>query len=165
MAVKADLLPDRYLEPRPIGRGGMGEIYLATDELLGRDVAIKTLSEPYAGDASVRERFTREALAAARLSGRPNIVTIFDVGEHRGTPYIVMEHLAGGTLEDRVREGPVPVGQALEWLEQAASALDGAHAEGVVHRATSSRRTCCSTSPGTCTSPTSGSRTPPAWSR
>jgi hypothetical protein len=134
MAVKADLLPDRYLEPRPIGRGGMGEIYLATDELLGRDVAIKTLSEPYAGDASVRERFTREALAAARLSGRPNIVTIFDVGEHRGTPYIVMEHLAGGTLEDRVREGPVPVGQALEWLEQAASALDGAHAEGVVHR-------------------------------
>jgi tRNA A-37 threonylcarbamoyl transferase component Bud32 len=134
MAVRTDLLPGRYREPRLIGRGGMGEIYRATDELLGRHVAIKTLSEPYAGDASVRERFTREALAAARLSGRPHIVTIFDVGEHRGTPYIVMEHLAGGTLEDRVREGRVPVGQALEWLEQAATALDGAHAEGVVHR-------------------------------
>ena len=127
-------LPDRYRDPSPIGRGGMGEIYRATDELLGRAVAVKVLAERYAEDRGVRERFTREALAAARLSGRPNVVTIFDVGESAGRPFIVMEYLGGGSLDDRVRAGRIPIGQALEWLEQAAAALDAAHAEGVVHR-------------------------------
>ena len=112
----------------------MGEIYHATDELLGRVVAVKVLAERYAEDPGVRERFTREALAAARLSGRPNVVTIFDVGESDGRPFIVMEYLGGGSLDDRIREGGVPLGQALDWLEQAAVALDAAHAEGVVHR-------------------------------
>jgi tetratricopeptide (TPR) repeat protein len=128
------LLPDRYRNPRRIGQGGMGEIYHATDDLLGRAVAVKVLAEPYAQDVGVRERFTREALAAARLSGRPNVVTIFDVGESAGRPFIVMEYLGGGSLEDRVRAGGTPLGQSLEWLEQAALALDAAHAEGVVHR-------------------------------
>jgi eukaryotic-like serine/threonine-protein kinase len=128
------LLPDRYRDPQRIGRGGMGEIYHATDELLGRAVAVKVLAERYAEDHGVRERFTREALAAARLSGRPNVVTIFDVGESEGRPFIVMEYLGGGSLEDRVRSGRIPPGQALDWLEQAAVALDAAHAEGVVHR-------------------------------
>jgi serine/threonine protein kinase len=90
VGVRTDILPARYREPKPIGRGGMGEIYRATDAVLGRDVAIKILAERYAQDASVRERFTREALAAARLSGEPNTVTIYDVGEHAGRPYIVM---------------------------------------------------------------------------
>ena len=112
----------------------MGEIYHAIDDLLGRAVAVKVLAEPYAQDPSVRERFTREALSAARLSGRPNVVTIFDVGESAGRPFIVMEYLGGGSLEDRVRSGGIPLGQSLEWLEQAAVALDAAHAEGVVHR-------------------------------
>ena len=112
----------------------MGEIYHATDDLLGRAVAVKVLAEPYAQDPSVRERFTREALSAARLSGRPNVVTIFDVGESDGRPFIVMEYLGGGSLEDRVRHGVTPLAQSLEWLEQAAIALDAAHAEGVVHR-------------------------------
>ncbi len=112
----------------------MGEIYHATDELLGRAVAVKVLAERYAEDPGVRERFTREALAAARLSGRPNVVTIFDVGESAGRPFIVMEYLGGGSLEDRVRAGRIAPGQALDWLEQAAAALDAAHAEGVVHR-------------------------------
>jgi eukaryotic-like serine/threonine-protein kinase len=128
------LLPDRYREPKQIGRGGMGEIYRATDELLGRTVAVKLLAEGYAEDPGVRERFTREALAAARLSGRPNVVTIFDVGESAGRPFIVMEYLGGGSLDDRIRAGGNPPGQSLEWLEQAAAALDAAHAEGVVHR-------------------------------
>ena len=127
-------LPDRYHDPEQIGRGGMGEIYRATDELLGRVVAVKVLADRYAEDPSVRERFTREALAAARLSGRPNVVTIFDVGESEGRPFIVMEYLGGGSLEDRIRGGRVQTGQALDWLEQAAVALDAAHAEGVVHR-------------------------------
>lgn len=112
----------------------MGEIYRATDDLLGRTVAVKVLAEGYAEDPGVRERFTREALAAARLSGRPNVVTIFDVGESAGRPFIVMEYLGGGSLEDRIGAGRIPPGQALEWLEQAAAALDAAHAEGVVHR-------------------------------
>lgn len=112
----------------------MGEIYRATDELLGRVVAVKVLADRYAEDVGVRERFTREALAAARLSGRPNVVTIFDVGESEGRPFIVMAYLGGGSLEDRIRGGRVQTGQALDWLEQAAVALDAAHAEGVVHR-------------------------------
>jgi serine/threonine protein kinase len=112
----------------------MGEIYRATDETLGRAVAVKVLAERFAGDEAVRARFTREALAAARLSGRPNVVTIFDVGEWADRPYIVMEYLSGGSLDDRLRDRRVPTGQALTWLEQAATALDAAHAEGVVHR-------------------------------
>ncbi len=127
-------LPDRYHDPEQIGRGGMGEIYRATDELLGRVVAVKVLDDRHAEDPGVRERFTREALAAARLSGRANVVTIFDVGESEGRPFIVMEYLGGGSLENRIRDGRVHTGQALDWLEQAAGALDAAHAEGIVHR-------------------------------
>jgi hypothetical protein len=113
----------------------MGDVYLATDSLLERDVAVKVLSERYAEDAEVRRRFTREALAAARLTGEPHVVTIHDVGEYAGRPFIVMELLAGGSLHDRMRgDDGVPVGQALTWLEQAADALDAAHARGVVHR-------------------------------
>src|SRR2546423_6840328 len=113
----------------------MGNIFRATDTTLGRAVAVKVLAEGYAQDASVRERFTREALAVARLSGNPNIVTIYDVGEHRERPFIVMEYLPGGSLEQKMRaEGAQSPGQALEWLGQAAGALDAAHREGVVHR-------------------------------
>src|SRR5690242_17197349 len=113
----------------------MGDIYRATDSVLGREVAIKVLAERYAQDESVRQRFTREALAAARLSGEPNIVTIFDVGEHEGRPYIVMEYLGGGSLNDVLREsGAQPPQRAFTWLEQAGRALDTAHARGIVHR-------------------------------
>jgi eukaryotic-like serine/threonine-protein kinase len=135
MAVRMDLLPPRYRDPERIGHGGMGEIFCAVDESLGRPVAIKVLSERFAQDHSVRQRFKREALAAARLSGEPNTVTIFDVGEWNERPFIVMEHLSGGTLDDRItREGPQPVDRVLRWLEQAARALDHAHARGVIHR-------------------------------
>lgn len=134
MAAEAGVLPDRYAEPRLIGRGGMGEIYLARDRELGRKVAVKLLGERFAADASLRERFRREALTAARLSGEPHVVTIFDVGEWRGRPFIVMEYLPGGALTDRSRERPVDPEQALAWLGQAAIALDAAHAEGIVHR-------------------------------
>ncbi len=135
MAVRGGLLPERYVGPQLIGRGGMGEIYRATDTTLGRAVAIKVLAERYAGDENVRGRFTREALAAARLSGNPNIVTIYDVGEQQDRPFIVMEYLAGGSLEERLKAGGrVQPRQALDWLEQAGNALDAAHREGVVHR-------------------------------
>jgi tRNA A-37 threonylcarbamoyl transferase component Bud32 len=113
----------------------MGEIYLATDEVLGREVAVKVLARRYALDESLRERFKREALAAARLSGNQNIVTIFDVGEHDGRPIIVMEYLAGGSLEHRIAgKKPCETAQVLDWLDEAAGALDAAHEAGIVHR-------------------------------
>ena len=135
MSLQVDILPSRYRDAEQIGRGGMGDIYRATDSLLGRTVAIKVLADRYAEDEAVRERFTREALSAARLSGEPNVVTIFDVGEHGGRPYIVMEYFDGGSLDDVLRgSGAEPPERAFGWLEQAARALDVAHAKGVVHR-------------------------------
>jgi serine/threonine-protein kinase len=135
VAVRIAILPPRYRVPEQIGRGGMGDIYRATDSVLGRVVAIKILADRYAEDESVRERFTREALSAARLSGEPNTVTIYDVGEHDGRPYIVMEYLGGGSLDDVLRKiGVQPPQQVFTWLEEAARALDVAHREGVVHR-------------------------------
>ena len=103
------------------------------DSVLGRVVAIKMLAERYAADDDFRARFTREALTAASLS-HPNVVTIFDVGEPDATPFIVMEYLGGGSLADRLREGRVPHDTAIAWLDQAAGALDAAHAAGIVHR-------------------------------
>ena len=129
------LLPPRYGDVRRVGRGGMGDIYRATDSTLGREVAVKVLAERYAQDKALRNRFKREALAAAKLSGAPSTVTIFDVGDHGGRPFIVMEYLHGGSLEDRLQEdGAQETGQAIEWLGQAAAALDAAHAAGIVHR-------------------------------
>jgi predicted Ser/Thr protein kinase len=135
VSVEESRLPPRYLRPERIARGGMGEVFRAEDSDLARTVAIKVLAEHLAGDVEIRARFTREALAAARLSNAPSTVTIYDVGEHEGRPYIVMEYLPGGSLADRVgREGAQPLGRVLEWLRQAAAALDAAHASGIVHR-------------------------------
>src|SRR5215475_1935735 len=135
MPVDTNLMPPRYGSPRRIGRGAMGDIYLATDDVLGREVAVKVLADRYAADESIRQRFKREALAAARLSGEPGAVTIFDVGEWEGRPFIVMEHLGGGSLEERVRsEGAQPPERVVVWLDQAATALDAAHRHGIVHR-------------------------------
>ena len=106
MRSENDLLPPRYLRPTRIGYGGMGEIFRAEDEVLGRTVAIKVLSEQYARDESLRARFTREALAAARLSAERGMVTIFDVGEWEGRPFIVMEYLGR-----RLARGPAARGR------------------------------------------------------
>jgi tRNA A-37 threonylcarbamoyl transferase component Bud32 len=135
MPAQTKLLPPRYSDVRFVARGGMGEIYRATDESLERTVAVKVLAERYAADEEIRKRFTREALAAARLSGEPGTITIYDVGEWEGRPFIVMQYLAGGSLEDVLKhEGRQEPGRALEWLAQAGLALDRAHARGVVHR-------------------------------
>src|SRR5436190_8965375 len=135
MTVETRLLPPRYSSPERIGSGGMGDIFVATDDVLGRQVVVKLLSERYARDNAIRRRFTREALAAARLSGEEGAVTIYDVGEWEGRPYIVMEYVRGGSLEERLRErGAHSPAQAIEWLEQAAQAIDAAHRHGIVHR-------------------------------
>ena len=126
-------LPARYEDVELVARGGMADVYRARDSVLGRVVAVKVLADRYAADEDFRARFTREALTAASLS-HPNVVTIFDVGEPDGTPFIVMEHLGGGSLADRLRDGRVPHDTAIAWLDQAAGALDAAHAAGIVHR-------------------------------
>ena len=107
---------------------------MARDRVLGRTVAVKLLAERFAEEPELRERFRREALTAARLSDEPHVVTIFDVGEHEGRPFTVMEYLPGGTVAERARSRPVPPELAVTWLAQAAAALDAAHARGVVHR-------------------------------
>ena len=113
----------------------MGDVYRATDATLGRVVAVKLLAEPFVADDTARRRFSREARAAARVSGDPGIVTIYDVGETDGRPYIVMEYVDGSSLEQRLHdEGAQAPADVLRWLEQAGSALDHAHANGVVHR-------------------------------
>jgi serine/threonine protein kinase len=133
--VNASDLPARYGNPERIARGGMGEVFRAEDRDLGRIVAVKLLGDHYADSEAIRGRFTREARAVARLSNAPSTVTIFDVGDHNGRPYIVMEYLPGGSLADRLeREGAQPIGRSLGWLAQAAAALDAAHANGIVHR-------------------------------
>ena len=135
MATAIGVLPPRYGSPELVARGGMAEVYRATDRVLGRLVAVKVLSVHLAADEGIRTRFMREAQMAAILSGARNIVTIFDVGDLTdGRPYIVMEYLGGGSVADRLRVGPISPPQAIEWLEQAARGLDGAHAVGIVHR-------------------------------
>ncbi|HZT93728.1 MAG TPA: serine/threonine-protein kinase [Gaiellaceae bacterium] len=135
MASTTEVLPGRYANGTLIAHGGMGQVFHATDKELGRDVAVKVLADRYADNEAVRARFRREALTAARLSGNPNIVTIYDVLEYERRPMIVMEYLRGGSLESRIKgHGGCPPAQVFAWLEQAASALDAAHAAGVVHR-------------------------------
>ena len=135
MRVREGLLPPRYRESERLAGGGMGEVYRAIDASLDRTVAIKLLAERDAADGDLRERLTREALAAGRLTAGPNTVTIYDVGEWDGRPYIVMAYLPGGSLEEQLRrDGSVSPRRALAWLAEAAAALDHAHAKGVVHR-------------------------------
>ncbi len=128
-------LPDRYRVVRHIANGGMASVWAAEDAILERTVAIKVLAPAYAADPAARRRFTREARAAARVSDHPHVVTIFDIGDHDGTAFIVMEHFPGGTVADRLRGGePIDASTALRWLDEAASALDAAHAAEIVHR-------------------------------
>jgi len=128
------ILPDRYRDAQRLARGAMGDIYRATDTTLDRVVAVKLLAEPYVADDAARGRFAREARAAARVSGDPNIVTIYDVGDAGGRPCIVMEYIDGCTIEQRLAAGRQRPADAMRWLEQAGRALDYAHANGVVHR-------------------------------
>jgi serine/threonine-protein kinase len=127
-------LPDRYRSARLIGVGGMATIWVAEDDMLKRRVAVKVLAEHYAEQPTFVERFEREARTAAALSAHPHIVTIFDVGTHDGRPFIVMEHLSGGSFADRMTAGRATRADVLRWLAEAASALDYAHDHGVVHR-------------------------------
>jgi len=116
-----------------LGEGGMGEVYLARDARLGREVAVKVLPAEFAGDPDRLDRFEREARAAAALN-HPHIAAVFDIGAEDGTHYIVQERLEGSTLRERLDRGRLPLGTALELSTEIAEALAAAHAAGIVHR-------------------------------
>jgi beta-lactam-binding protein with PASTA domain/class 3 adenylate cyclase/tRNA A-37 threonylcarbamoyl transferase component Bud32 len=126
---------ERYVPKKLIGSGGMADVYLARDRELDREVAFKKLRQHYAHDEEVVERFEREAKSAASLS-HPNIVSVYDRGETKdGSYYIVMEHVPGGNLKERILEkGPLPPDEAAAIALQVARALEAAHERGVVHR-------------------------------
>jgi eukaryotic-like serine/threonine-protein kinase len=120
---------------RHLANGGMASVWEAQDELLDRAVAVKLLASHLSEDDRARQRFQREARAAAGLSNHPHVVTIYDVGEHDGRTFMVMELLKGGTVADKIRSGDrIAPDLTLRWLGEAAGALDAAHEAGVVHR-------------------------------
>jgi Tol biopolymer transport system component len=116
-----------------LGAGGMGEVYRAHDAKLQRDVALKVLSPKLASTAEARARFEREALSVARLS-HPNIVSIYEFGEHDGLAYVVSELIDGETLRARLEQGPLPQRRAIAYALQIARGIAAAHARGIVHR-------------------------------
>ena len=124
----------RYLVLSRLGTGGMAAVYLAEDQELGRRIAIKILDDRHANDAGFLERFRREAQNAASLS-HPNIVAIYDRGEAEGSSYIAMEYLDGPTLKELiVRQGPLPIPVAVDYVRQILAAVGFAHRNGIVHR-------------------------------
>ena len=117
----------------PLGAGGMGEVFRARDTRLGRDVAVKVISEALASDPERLRRFEHEARAASMLN-HPNILAIHDVGSHEGAPYVVSELLEGETLGERLKGGRLPLRKAVDIALQIGHGLAAAHDKGIVHR-------------------------------
>jgi serine/threonine protein kinase/Tol biopolymer transport system component len=122
-----------YRIEQPLGAGGMGQVYKATDTRLGRTVAVKVLAPELANDPEFRTRFEREARTISQLEHH-HICALYDVGDHDGTAYLVMQYLDGETLAQRLARGHLPLDMALTVAIQTADALDGAHSAGVIHR-------------------------------
>ncbi len=131
------LTPGSKLGPYEIlsqlGAGGMGEVYVAKDTRLDRQVAIKVLPSHVANNPDLRLRFEREARAISSLN-HPNICSLYDVGNQDGVEYLVMEYLQGETLAARLERGPIPVDEILTYAVQIADALDKAHRQNLIHR-------------------------------
>ena len=122
-----------YQIDAPLGAGGMGEVYKATDTRLDRTVAIKVLPEHVASDPDLKQRFEREARTVAALN-HPHICTLHDIGTQDGIDFLVMEYLGGETVAQRLEKGALPLDQALQIAIEIADALDKAHRQGIVHR-------------------------------
>ncbi len=134
MSAVGQVFGNRYVIEESIARGGMAEVFLAHDRTLDRRVALKVLFAEYAREPSFVERFRREAQSAAALN-HPNIVSIYDWGQEKGTYFIVMEYVDGRSLRDMIRSsGPIEAEIAINIAAEIASALDQAHRHGVVHR-------------------------------
>jgi beta-lactam-binding protein with PASTA domain/tRNA A-37 threonylcarbamoyl transferase component Bud32 len=134
MAQVLDIFANRYAIERELARGGMADVYLATDRELKRKVAVKVLFPEFARDPSFVERFRREARNAASLN-HPNIAAVYDWGQERGSYYIVMEYVEGRSLRDVIHnEGPIPPLAAARIATELADALAFAHRRGVIHR-------------------------------
>ena len=127
------VLEGRYKIEEPLGVGGSSQVYLARDKALNRDVALKVLDAPAAADGDTRRMFVKEARALAQLS-HPNIVAVYDVGEVDGSPFIVMEYLAGGSLKQKIEgTGPLNAGEAVRVAIEVANGLAFAHSKGIIH--------------------------------
>ena len=133
MALSAGNRLGPYEIVAPLGAGGMGEVYRAKDTRLDRDVAVKILPAGFAANPEFKARFEREAKTISQLS-HPNVCSLFDVGNHEGMEYLVMELLEGESLGDRLLKGPLPIELVLKHGIEIASALDAAHRQGIVHR-------------------------------
>src|SRR6185503_6886221 len=132
--ISAGQLVKHYQIIAPIGEGGMGEVYLAKDTILGRRVALKVLPEFVGKDPDRLKRFKQEARSASTLN-HPNVCVIHEIGESDdGRPFIAMEHIDGVTLRQRMNQRAMKLGDALEIAIQVADALTAAHAAGIVHR-------------------------------
>ena len=131
--VKGTLLAGKYALLGELGRGGMGEVYLAEDTSLDRKVAIKFLPEEMYQDPTARSRFIREAKAAAALD-HPYICSIHEVGETENRLFFAMEYVEGKTFRDKISEGPLPLKQALQIASEIVEALQVAHEKGMIHR-------------------------------
>jgi serine/threonine protein kinase/Tol biopolymer transport system component len=122
-----------YVVIAGLGEGGMGEVYHAHDERLGRDVAIKVLPAAFASDPDRLRRIEREARAVGQLN-HPNVLAIYDIGTHQGSPFLVTELLKGETLRTHLQNGPLGPRKAVDWAIQIAQGLAAAHQRGIVHR-------------------------------
>jgi eukaryotic-like serine/threonine-protein kinase len=132
-ALEAGARLGRYEIKGPLGAGGMGEVYRAWDEGLGREVAVKVLPRGAGYDPDRLRRFEQEARAVGRLN-HPHVLAVYDAGQQDGAPFIVCELLEGHTLRERLKDGPLPASRAADLTAQAARGLAAAHAQGIVHR-------------------------------
>src|SRR5262249_50436617 len=124
----------RYRVLKKLGQGGMGAVYLGYDSALDRKIALKVMLPQFAAETDPHERFLREARAAAKVKNE-HVVTIYDVGEERGTPFIAMEYLLGSPLDQFLRtKGELPLLQVLRVVRETALGLAAAHELGLVHR-------------------------------
>ncbi|HEY0593620.1 MAG TPA: protein kinase, partial [Thermoanaerobaculia bacterium] len=133
MKIAAGTTFGSYEIVHPVGAGGMGNVYRARDLRLGRDLAIKFLHDDLSKNRLQLHRFEREARAASALN-HPSIITIYEIGEHEGHPYIAMEFIDGRRLRDLLMEGAPPIERGLEIAVSLADALGTAHGRGIVHR-------------------------------
>ena len=131
--LEAGELIEHFKIVRPVGRGGMGEVYLARDMRLGRKVALKVVHRSALGDERSILRFFHEAKLTARFN-HPHIVTVYGVGEHDGQPYVALEYLEGQTLRERLEEGRLGLRENLRVGLAIAEALAEAHSHGILHR-------------------------------